>query len=480
MISALKGAPRPRIFIGVPAYHGAKHIGETLRSIQQQEFAAFEAFVSVDGADRETARACKPFLSDPRFRLIVQDRRLDWHGNINWLMQQVGHEFYCYWPQDDLATKDYLASLIRFADAHPDYVCAFTDIQWFEQDQTRAVCPSLTGSALDRTRYVMESMNGVPFRGLTRSDAMRRVGSVRQTPYQSAHEEFVWLAKLAREGMLGRVEGPLYYKRKHPGSLSPKWHLREPAWKRAVWIEFGVGMLEAMMPVVSPEEREDALAIVLERLCRPRDARFRFYDCAPEPLQFAGDFLREARARCNIRASSDSQDVRLIDEVLRPWLAALALPAADVALAALTRELRERGELRVSFAEGEIGMRLLQDGWAIPEAWGTWSTGTRAALRLPIPQNGSAWEVTFACRAHTDAHHVQTIHIDVDGMTDFARWRFETGEIVQKQLTLRLCHGETIVRFRYPDAISPEALGASTDPRPLALALMSATIVPAT
>ena len=72
-------------------------------------------------------------------------------------MEQVAHEFYCYWPQDDLATRDYLASLMRFADAHPDYVCAFSDIQWFEQDQIRAICPTLTGTALERTRYVFES-----------------------------------------------------------------------------------------------------------------------------------------------------------------------------------------------------------------------------------------------------------------------------------------------------------------------------------
>ena len=116
------------------------------------------------------------------------------------------------------------------------------------------------------------SMNGVPFRGLIRSDAMRRAGPLRHTPFQSAHEEFVWLAKLAREGMLGRVEGPLYYKRKHEGSLSPKWHLREPSWKRAVWIEFGIGMLEAMMPLLSHAEHDSELAIFLERLCCPRDA----------------------------------------------------------------------------------------------------------------------------------------------------------------------------------------------------------------
>src|SRR5262245_18349560 len=181
---------RARVLIGIPAYRGERHIAETLHSIQEQEFDAFEALVSVDGGDRVTAQACEPFLSDPRFRLVVHEHRRNWHGNINWLMEQVTHEFYCYWPQDDLATSDYLASLLRFAAAHPDHVCAFSDIQWFEQEETRGICPSLTGPALERTRYVLESMNGVPFRGLIRSNAMRRAGSLRHTPFQSAHEEF--------------------------------------------------------------------------------------------------------------------------------------------------------------------------------------------------------------------------------------------------------------------------------------------------
>ena len=143
--------------------------------------------------------------------------------------------------------------------------------------------------------------------------------------------------------MLGRVEGPLYYKRKHDGSLSPKWHLREPSWKRAVWIEFGIGMLEAMMPLLSHAEHESGLAIILERLCCPRDARFRFYDPAVEPIQFAQDFLREARARCNIAARSHTQDQRVIDQALGRWLAAEALPPAEVALAELTEKLLQSG-----------------------------------------------------------------------------------------------------------------------------------------
>jgi len=108
-----------RVLIGVPAYRGAEHIGETLRSIAEQELASFEVSISIDNADRETAIACEPFLSDPRFRMVVHDKRLGWDGNINWLMSQCTAEFFCYWQQDDTATKDYLLSLIAFANANP-------------------------------------------------------------------------------------------------------------------------------------------------------------------------------------------------------------------------------------------------------------------------------------------------------------------------------------------------------------------------
>lgn len=471
-------ASNARVLIGVPAYRGAAHVAETLRSIQAQDFGAFDALISVDGGDCETAQACEAFLSDPRFRLVVQDQRLNWHGNINWLMAQPGYEFFCYWPQDDLATRDYLASLIRFADAHPDYVCAFSDIQWFGQEDARSIFPSLTGFALTRALYVLESTNGVPLRGLIRSEAFAWTGSIRHTAFESAHEEYIWLAKLAREGKFGRVEGPLYYKRKHGGSTSPKWELREPAWKRAVWIEFGIGMLEVLLPMIAASERETALALVLERLCCPRESRFRFYDPASEPAAFATDFLREARGRCDIAAPTAAQDDGIIREALGPWLAAEALPPPGVALAKLTDDLVAHRVLKLKFQAGDIATRLLGEGWSTPEPWGTWNAAMASKLRLPIPEHGGPWEVTFLCHAYA-AQHPQMVIVGIDDIDHVAEWRFDTTDGSYRRLRLPPRAGAAIVRFRFPDAISPQALGRSTDPRPLALALVMATISPA-
>ena len=62
---------------------------------------------------------------------------------------------------------------------------------------------------------------------------------------------FVWLGKLAREGNLHYADKPAYFKRAYAESTHAKYHRKDRLWKRAVWIEFGLGMLEAIWPVVS-------------------------------------------------------------------------------------------------------------------------------------------------------------------------------------------------------------------------------------
>ena len=74
--------------MGLPVYQAAAHMRKALDCLQRQTYENFEAIISVDGNDQETAEACKPFLADPRFRMVVHPTRLDWSGNFNWLLQQ--------------------------------------------------------------------------------------------------------------------------------------------------------------------------------------------------------------------------------------------------------------------------------------------------------------------------------------------------------------------------------------------------------
>lgn len=459
-----------RILVGMPAYHGTQHIAETLRCIAEQEFTAFGVLISIDNADYETADACGPFLADRRFRMVVHQEHLGWDRNTNWVMAQCDAEFFCYWQQDDLTTPDYLGSLIGFADDNPEFVCAFSDLQWVGDWHTRTSCPSLTGFALTRALYFLETMNGVPFRGLIRKAAIDRIGPIRQKGFSGAHEDFVWLAKLARDGAFGRVPGPLYYKRKHEDSVSTGWERRGPQWWRAAWLEFGIGMLEAILPAVASDERDAALRVVLERLCCPKEGRKFPYDPGPDCENFAAEFLRTARARHALPPGDDARMVSTILGLLRAHARAL-----DLRFTPLMRELDQHGRLEARFQADGTGTALLDSGWSAPEDWGTWSNDPESKLRLPLGADGRKWRVALQMVAYANADHPQRVRVMLDG-NELARWTFQSGAASDRLLAVSVKANLPLLTFLFPDAISPQQRNESGDARALALGLIKLTI----
>jgi glycosyltransferase involved in cell wall biosynthesis len=282
--------------VGVPVYRGKPQVVETLRCIQEQDCREFRVIISVDNNDHETAEICRDFLSDSRFSLKVQETDLGWAGNINWLMSQGPYDFFCYWQHDDFASHNYLSALLQSADENPSAVCYYSDIQWIGDDVARIVCPSVTGFPINRAPFFFESMNGIPIRGLIRKEGIERAGPIRLTSFESSQEEFLWLATLGREGNLHRVASPLYFKRSRKNSVSAKFSTRETSWKRSVWLEYGLGMLEIIWPLVASGDRNIAVGIVIDRLCYPTNARFMFYDPTPERVRFCRRFSEASAA----------------------------------------------------------------------------------------------------------------------------------------------------------------------------------------
>ena len=130
------------VFIGMPVYRGGEVIEETMRSILNQEFDDFHLVMSIDGKDDPTVEICQKYSTDPRIDVVVQETRLGWPGNFNWLVENCDREFFCYWQQDDLATTGYLGSLRRELRARPDASIAHTDVQWFGASFDRTSTPS--------------------------------------------------------------------------------------------------------------------------------------------------------------------------------------------------------------------------------------------------------------------------------------------------------------------------------------------------
>ena len=270
-----------RITVGMPVYRGVAQVGDALRSLQQQTFRDFEVIISVDGNDRETAAACRPFLADERFRMVVQPERLDWFGNLNWLLAQPIGEFFCYRQHDDRTAPEFFEVLLAAADARPDAAGVYADCQWQGGRSDLETAPSIEGDVLQRMRQHIEQKEPVAVRGIFRREAVERAGPIRSDEFRGLSEVFVWLAKVLRWGSFVRVPEPLYYRLDHAENYHKQYFDWPAERKRASWTTLFTGLLEAVMPVCkTAEERVFFQQFILDRIAVYRPGQTYHYAAA--------------------------------------------------------------------------------------------------------------------------------------------------------------------------------------------------------
>ena len=252
----------------MPVYKGADLIAKCLDCLQRQTFGNFEAIISVDGGDAETAAACRPFLTDPRFRMVVHSERLDWVGNFNWLLQQDLAEFFCYRQHDDTTAPEFFEVLLQVADKDPLAAAIYCDCQMTGGRNDIEIVPSIRGEPLDRVfQYITRLPRigaPVPIRGLIRTAAIREAGLVRSDEFRAALQVISWLTSLLRWGNFSRVAKPLYYRLDHGRSYTRDYWVGA---YQAAWPTIFTGLLDAVMRLCrTPEERLFFQKIILERI----------------------------------------------------------------------------------------------------------------------------------------------------------------------------------------------------------------------
>jgi len=259
----------------LPVYKGADLIGQALDGLQRQTFRNFEAIISVDGGDAETAAACRPFLDDPRFRMVVHSERLDWVGNFNWLLQQDLKEFFCYRQHDDTTAPEFFEVLLEAADQEPNAAAIYCDCQYRGRSDFIEIAHSIRGEPLDRLReFIERDWQGPPIRGLIRSAAIRQAGLVRTDEFRAPFQIHGWLAKLLRWGDFTRVGRPLYYRLDRANSFTNEHKAGAEDRQRAEWTTLFTGLLETAMPLCrTPQERQFFQQIIVDRIVPPPNVR---------------------------------------------------------------------------------------------------------------------------------------------------------------------------------------------------------------
>lgn len=105
----------PRVSICIPAYDGAKFIGEAIRSVLGQSFGDFELVIIDDGSTDGTVEVARRF-GDSRLRLIVNPNNLGQRENWNKALAEARGEFFKLLPQDDFLYPDCLRRQVEVFD----------------------------------------------------------------------------------------------------------------------------------------------------------------------------------------------------------------------------------------------------------------------------------------------------------------------------------------------------------------------------
>lgn len=242
-----------QVTIGVPVYRGEKFLDETVQSIRAQTHEDWEVVFSVDGPDRSCENLCRSYLDDPRFRLVVQPERLGWVENIAWLQRQAAGEFWYYHQQDDVVDPTYLEVLIDEARRWPGAAVVYCDMVTFGERASNFASPSVVGDPLARQlSMLIGQFAGVPFRGLTRVEALRETGGgLAGNDVDDFAAETVWCSVMASWGDLIRVPTTLYRKRYHSSNVHASWGEWDQVRRAEAWVAHCHDMLEVAMRVTA-------------------------------------------------------------------------------------------------------------------------------------------------------------------------------------------------------------------------------------
>ena len=115
----------PKVTVLIPVYNGHRYVAQAIESILDQTFTDFELLLIDDGSTDRSVDVLRSY-SDPRVRLVLNERNLGIPGTLNKSLGLARGKYFAVLDNDDYARPERLERQVDFLERHPDFAAVGT------------------------------------------------------------------------------------------------------------------------------------------------------------------------------------------------------------------------------------------------------------------------------------------------------------------------------------------------------------------
>ena len=211
---------KPTVSVVMPVYNSARFLREAIDSVLAQSFTDFE-LVLVDDGSTDGSAAIMDGYSDPRIRVVKQDRNRGLVAALNTGLDHAHGTFIARMDGDDVMVPQRLAVQVRFLEDHPAVavVAAFVDLINEDGAVTGVWNTDREAVTEEEIRALMPKTACIAHPTvMIRRDAL---AGLRYDPRQVEGEDWdLWLRMLSRGFRIAKIPEALLLYRQHPASFT--------------------------------------------------------------------------------------------------------------------------------------------------------------------------------------------------------------------------------------------------------------------
>lgn len=214
----------PLISVITPVWNAGVFLRSTIASVLAQTEGNFE-FLILDDGSTDGSRDCLATLTDPRIRVVLNERNVGVAATRNRALAMARGEYVAFLNHDDLALPERFARQVAFLRTHPHVMILGTAIETFDGEGRALAATHLPGDDLS-IRWL--GLVECPLRQSTlmvRREFIQLTG-LRYRPEYLAHSDYGFIMDALALGQGANLLDALVHYRRHEGSLSKRGHAR--------------------------------------------------------------------------------------------------------------------------------------------------------------------------------------------------------------------------------------------------------------